>query len=187
MHTITYTVTAISPLLMSNPAGMLSRPAKAGVTVKQIPSPEEEAASRVYRLPSGQLYGPAQGLHAGVILASAGRRIGKVSAKTVLQGALFVLDLEVPLVRAKTGKPIMQYDEIHLGRCVVQQQGVLRARPLVKDWAGTVRFEFYPDFLKPEWITEMFMLAGRTKGWLDWRPGLRGPFGRYSVKLVEHD
>ena len=187
VYTITFRVTGISPMLQHNPAGSMKTGGSDKISIKKIPPPEEEAQAALYRLPSGQLYGPADGLRQGIIFASSGRRIGKLGLGRLIQGAVFVIDQNVPLVRPKTREPIMDLDEICIKPVVIGKVRVLRARPQINEWSGEVTFEYDPDFLKPQWILDTFIAAGKTQGWMDYRPNRRGSYGRYTVELVHFD
>lgn len=178
MNVVRYRVTGTHPLLMHSPKGMGG--AAAGLGQKRIPSPADEAEAATYRLPDGQLYLPAIAFRSAILNASKGRRIGRFAAKGVLSSSLFVTDEHVPLTDAK-GEPLSGF-EIDVRRCVVQRQGVMRARPKIDEWCGELALEFDPDFLKVDWITEIFALAGRTVGVGDYRPERSGPFGRFTVE-----
>jgi hypothetical protein len=110
-----------------------------------------------------------------------------MGAKHVVAGALFPLGSEwCALVDPEDETPLEKY-EIDC-RCVVlnKKDGIIRAHPLIRRWRTHVQFEYNPDFLKPEWVTDLFVLAGRIIGWLDYRPGkgFGGPYGRFKVQLL---
>jgi hypothetical protein len=182
---IRFRVTNISPLLMHSPQAM--RNAGTGMNRKRIPSPEEEAEAGTYRLPSRQLYLPTTAFRSALIDASTGRRLGKTSAPRLFAAALFVQAPHTPLVHPTTGAPLAEY-AIDVQRVVVQNAGVLRARPRLDAWAGEVAFEYDADFLTPEVIEEAFGLAGRLVGVGDYRPrcpkGKGGPYGRFTVEAL---
>ena len=118
--------------MLNNPASM-GRPST-GVGIKKIPSPEEEAASKVYKDDKGNLYLNTNGFRSGLLSAATGRRIGKFAASSILSGAVFPTHERATLVNAKSGKPVKKYT-INTMRAVVQQNGVLRSRPQIDDWA----------------------------------------------------
>ena len=184
MELIRLRITGISPLLMNNPESMGGGPSK-GLGTKKIPTPEEESAAKVYRNGDGQLYFPADGLRNGIIKkACPGRRIGKRYASAIVPGALFLTQEKLLLIHPKTHKPITKY-EIDIRRCVVQGQGVRRARPKIMKWGGIVTYEFDPDFLPGDTVVELQSIAGKLAGLGDYRPQCGGPFGRYTVELIE--
>lgn len=186
MDLVRFRVTGVSPLLMNNPLSM--RGGQATVGAKKIPSPEEEAASKVYRLPDGQLYLGATALRSSVIDGGKGLRLGKLGASGILSSAVFVTREECPLVDPATGEPVRAY-AIDTRRVVVQNQGIIRARPSVWPWQCEVEFEFEAEQLTTDHILRFFATAGKVVGVGDYRPrcprGKGGPFGRYTVDLVE--
>ena len=180
---IEFEVIGTSPLLMHNPAGMSA--SNIGVGTKKIPTPEEEARAGTYKLDSGQLYLPCYGFHRGILNASAGRRIGTISAKRKVQGSLFITEDKIPISHPATWEPIMTWDEIDIRTVVIQRHRIIRARAKINEWGCHVIFDCDEEFLKPKWVEELFHLAGKTQGMLDYRPACGGPFGRYTIRLVE--
>ena len=186
----TYQITGYSPLLMNNPSSML-RGKTTGLGRKTIPTPEEESASKVYRLEdgsSGQLFAPADALRSSLIDGGKNRKFGKLSARSLLQSCVFLTHDACPLVHPETGEAITEY-VIDIRRCVVQGNGVSRARPKIEQWGTAITLEFDPDFLNPQQILDAFKVAGKMCGIGDYRPscpsGKGGPFGRYTVELME--
>jgi len=186
-----YRIVGLSPLLQHAPNGMNRQIEKLGR--KEIPSPEQEAESGTYRLDGGQLGHPACAFRSAMLEACKGRRIGKWSAKTIMQGAVFnVPDQELmPLEHPDTGEPLTDYD-VDVRRVVVQGNGVMRARPRLDRWAGFLRLEIDPKFItedRMEMLTELLNIGGRTVGVGELRPkppkGIGGPYGRFSAELVE--
>lgn len=188
----TYRVKGYSPLLMNNPKSM--RQDKAGgdqPTRKKIPTPEVEAASKVYRLgdgEKGQLFAPADALRSSLIDGGKGHRVGKDYLRSLLQSCVFLTHEICPLVHPETGEAIADY-VIDVRRCVIQGSGVQRARPKIEEWATEITLEYDPDALTPEQILWAFETAGKRCGIGDYRPscpsGKGGPFGRYTVELME--
>ena len=182
--TKTFKITGISPLLMNNPASM--RPAPKGAVKKTIPTPEAEAAMKVYAEKNGQakphLYMPSIAFRSSLIRACIGKRIGKVGAKTLVSAGVFIVEEKCFLVQPGTKKPITEY-EILTVRAVVQRQGVLRSRPKINEWETRIVFEIDDDFVTPDQVLELFCLAGKLAGAGDWRPEKQGMYGRYVVVM----
>jgi hypothetical protein len=185
-----YRIVGLSPLLQHAPNGMNARSERLGR--KDIPSPEQEAAAGAYRLPDGQMGHPACAFRSAMLEACKGRRIGKWSAKTIMQGAVFNVPDQVllPLEHPDTGKPLTEY-EVDVRRVVVQGNGIMRARPRLDKWAGFVTLEIDPNFITPdrmEMLTELLNIGGRTVGVGELRPkppkGIGGPYGRFEAELV---
>lgn len=174
----TFRVEGISSLLMNNPQGMDGGAPKMGA--KKIPTPEEEAAAKVYRLEDGSLYLPSISFRSSLLRGCVGKRIGKVGAASQVAAGVFNAEPETPLIDPETGEPITEY-RIHKTRCVVQKQGVIRARPEIPRWAADVVFEIDTDFVTVEQVRELLGIAGRIAGVGDWRPEKKGPHGRYRV------
>ena len=156
---------------------------------KQIPRAEEEALASLYVMPgSNQLYGAGDWFReASLIAAKEFRdtsRRGRATMQQRLTANMFLSELYFPLVRASTGKPITADPgdwEVWLKRVVVQRQGIVRARGLIHDWACDVEFEYDTEGIEPELIAPIIHAAGKFPGVGDYRPGTKGPFGRYQV------
>lgn len=167
-------------LLQNNPLSM--QPVERGLGTKHIPSPEEEAAGKIYKTDDGILFVPAIAFKASCVNALKGKRIGKVGAPGRFKSAVFPADVQCPLFHPKTKKPLKanQYN-IHTTRCVIKTAGVLRSRPEIKQWATKVAFEYEDDLIGVDVIKEAFEIAGRIVGVGDWRPERGGPHGRFTV------
>lgn len=186
MRIIQFEVTGMKPgLLMHSPAGMKRTDGPGSGLAKAIPTAETEAEGGAYRLPSGQLYIPAYAFRASILTASKGRKIGKNFARSIFQSCLFENgeDMVAPLYEAGTKAPLSTY-EIDVRRVRIGKSGVMRARAFIQDWACRVSFEYDDERLAPETIAEVFAIAGKTVGVLDYRPTSSGPFGRYLVELL---
>lgn len=177
-------------LLMHNPAGMAAASdGKPQGARKQIPKPEDEAFASLYVMPgSNQLYGAGDWFReASLIAAKEFRdtsRRGRATMQQRMTANVFLSELYFPLVRASTGKPITSDPadwEMYLKRVVVQRAGIVRARGLIHDWACEVEFEYDEEGIEPELIAPIVHAAGKFPGVGDYRPGTKGPFGRYRV------
>jgi hypothetical protein len=180
---VRYRIIGTYGLLMHNPAGM-QRGGEGKMGAKKIPTPEEEAAASVYKLPTGQLYVKADAIRSAAIDAVKGRKIGKQFASRLFSSCLFITDEFCPLAN---GKPITTY-EVDTRRAVVQGNGIMRSRALVRKWECEIELEYDPDFLSVENLTEALNLAGKTVGIGDYRPrppkGKGGPYGRFRAELL---
>lgn len=181
---VSFKVTGLSPLLMNNPVAMQGP--KGGLSRKQIPTPEDEAKSKLYSNAKGELILPTLPFRAALLGACTGRRLGKVGAKTVIAASVFNTDTETVLCDPDTGKPLKEY-KINVVRCVIQGNGVLRARPEIPRWSCNVDFELDNDFIpNPDIIVELMNIAGKVRGVGDWRPHKGGPYGRFRADLVSN-
>lgn len=180
-------------LLMHNPAGMKpagDKPARSG---KVIPKVEDEAISGLYIMPGGnQLAAAADWFREAALIAAKEykdrSRRGNASMVQRFSASVFQAELEFPLVRASDGKPISSDKkdwEVYLKRVVIQGNGIVRARPLVRDWACSVEFEYDDEAIEPVVIAPILHTAGKFPGVADYRPGKKGPFGRYQVVSLD--
>jgi hypothetical protein len=179
---VTYRMTGISPLLQNNPEAMV-RGGNQGLSKKTIPSVEDEAEKAAYRLPSGQLYIKTLAFRSALLGATTGKRLGKMSAKTILSGSVFVAHEVAPLFFPTPDEPISEY-EISVMRAVVQRAGIMRARPKIDKWACDITFEVDRDFIaENDILTQLLADAGRLKGVGDYRPEKSGMYGRFEAEL----
>lgn len=174
-----FKVEGISNILMHNPISMRSG-ANPTMGKKKIPTPEEEAATAVYRNGGNELVFPTIGFKSSLLRGCSGKRIGKVSAAGQVAAGVFEIEPYTILFDPETNKPLIDY-RIHVARCVVQKNGVMRARAEVGPWKATVVFEIDDDFVVEAQVRELLNIAGRIAGVGDWRPEKKGRFGRYRV------
>lgn len=193
----TFVITGVSQLLMANPEFTLPandgdsdmpNKSKLGSKTKQ-----EQADLLVYRLPSGQLYGPAAGFRNGILLACVGRKINKMTANKVIAASVFNVEDKCPLFNPETGEPITTYT-IDTRRVVNHNtnppSAFMAHRPCVPlPWATEVVFEidmdWYTDKGKVDLgvVVKLFETAGCMAGWMAFRPEKKGWFGRYMPRL----
>ncbi len=181
----TFRIEGISPILMNNPESMQVGTASSLAT-KKIPTPEEEAAAKVYRAENGQLYIPSIAFRSSMIGpggGASGRRVGKYTANSRCSAGVFTVEAESLLINAKTDEPITDY-EVHSCRAVVQRNGVRRSRPIVHDWATDLVLEVDDDFISLDQVHELLNISGKVAGVMDFRPQKKGVFGRYRVAKV---
>jgi hypothetical protein len=176
-----FEVTGVSPLLQHNPQGMRGS-GNTDPTVARVPKPEVEAEAGTYRLPDGSLYMPSIAFRTSLLRGCKGMKIGKYSAVSRVCATAFTVEDRTPLIHPQTKEPIKEW-EVHTCRAVIQRNGVLRSRPLIREWQAIVVLECDDRFATPESLLIFFNLAGRLAGIGDFRPEKKGPFGRYEVKL----
>lgn len=190
---VKFLITGLAPLLQNNPAAMAEQDASKDEVVagrKKIPSPQEEAKSKVYRLDpkdeNSQIYIPTTSFRSALIGACTGRKIQKYAASTIIKGAVFSVDMVAPLYDPTTKQPITTY-QIDRRRVVVNRvAAVMRSRPLIPRWACAIEFEIDKDFIPDvRHVVNLLNIAGRIKGVGDFRPECGGEFGRFRVQLAE--
>lgn len=200
---ITLRIESVSGLLMHNPAGSMqqadaSKPAsRAG---KTIPKPYDEARASLYadtptslsldpEVPA-QLFIPSDALReAGIIAAKSFRDKSRRGNATYEQrfGASVFLSSERFFLEDREGKQITSADEcwaVHTKRAVVQGNGIMRSRALVRDWACDAEFEWDDESFSVPEVAMIIKQAGKFPGLLDYRPGKKGPFGRFNLASV---
>lgn len=176
-----FTVRSLSPLLMHNGAAMLAQ--RTGMKARSIPSPDDEAKAGAYLLPSGDLFMPCAAFRRALIDASASRKIGKKSAKTVFKAAIFAIEEIALLTDPETHKPLRTY-EVDVRRCVLRgTDSVRRARPRIDQWAATFALHFDPEVVADgrSILVDLLNLAGKIIGVGNYRPEKGGHYGRFQV------
>lgn len=176
-----FSITGLSPLLVSNPAKMKGGQPTMGR--KTIPSPEEEAKSSTYQLSDGRFYLPSIQFRMGLLYAVAGKKVGKRSARQIVAASVFNSTDKSILIDPDTNKPLKDYT-IDTRRAVVQRQGIMRSRACFEKWATEVEFEIDTDLLSEKVVAENLNEAGILSGCGDYRPSRQGPFGRYQAQLL---
>ena len=184
MDTITVKLAGLTPLLMNNPQSMRSASEEnKKVGPKVIPTPEVEAAAKVYLMPgSDQLCFPSSGVRKAILQATRGQRVLKRAARPFFAGALLLLDEWFPLMDGE-GTPITTY-QIDVRRAVIQKAAVMRARPLIPmPWFLEGTFRFNP-LINADQLRSVLTDAGLTVGLGDYRIEKDGSFGSFEVQEI---
>lgn len=180
MEKVTVSIQGLYPgLLMNNPAVM-------GLPVRE--TYEEAAADRAYwSADHSTLVIPAQWLYRGLILA--GSMLKKVELKgkkyfigPIIAGDVQVLPADIPL-------GIDKYD-IHLARVknLGTRGSVIRARPWIKEWAIEFEISWETSLLGENfyetYLPNLLTTQGEAIGIGDFRPRMKGPYGKYKVVSI---
>jgi hypothetical protein len=182
MEVFTYEVKGVSPLLQHNPAAMGSGPK--GLAAKKVYDTTKEADAGAYRNGDGQYIIPTIAFRSAILSASKGRKIGKVAARAVLAGCVFPIEESCLLLDAAKMKPFKAH-EVHTCRAVVNKAGIIRARPMFRDWACKLALEIDTEMLpEVDIITQLLNIAGKIIGVMDWRPEKLGIYGRFTAALL---
>lgn len=185
MEVVTFELTGLSPLIQHSAASMMNKP-EGSIGKKNIPSAEIEAEAGAYRMPSKQLYCPAQAVFACVLNACKGRRIGKIALNTIVVSSVFPTQEFVPLVHPKSHKPLTEY-EIDQRRVMIQRAGIIRSRPKIPEWQGKITFEYDNEAIKSDALLEIVNLAGSRVGLLELSPRTKaGQYGRFQAQIVKN-
>ena len=177
-----FKVTGLFPILTNNPSKM--KRASESATKKKIPSAEEEAKAGLYLDDKGNCCLPSVGFRSALLSGLKNKKVGKASAISVFQAAVFNVDELTVLVNPKTGEPLTEY-RIDTRRALVQRQGVLRSRPRFEKWGCTLFLQIDEDITTPQQVEENLNIAGQVIGVGDFRIEKRGMFGKFEVKLMK--
>ena len=184
INIVTFKIMGLSPILMNNPISMSDDDSKGVKARTKKESPEVEAQKGLYVMEDGMLYVPSIAFRASLWYGSSYQKIGKESARNMIQAACFTIEEKTPLLDPSNEKPIKSY-EIDSRTVVIKATGgrVMRHRPKVPEWMCLLPLEIDTDYITPEIITTLFNRAGKITGILDYRPANRGWFGRYQVEI----
>jgi hypothetical protein len=177
-----FKVTGVFPLLTHSPAGM--NQTSAGPRAKKIPTSEEEAKAGLYIDAEGNYCIPSIAFRSALLNGLKGKKVGRSSAISVFQAAVFNVDEYSVLVDPDTGQPLRDYS-IDTRRAIVQRQGVLRSRPKFEKWGCHVHLEVDLDITTPQQVEEALNIAGQVIGVGDFRIEKRGTFGKFKAELVD--
>jgi len=177
-----FKVTGLFPLLTHNPAQMGG--ASRGPKTKKIPSPEEEAEIGTYRDEEGHYCIPSMGFRASFLNGLKNKKVGRSSAISVFQAAVFNIDELCVLIDPETDQPLEEY-RIDTRRAVVQRQGVMRSRPRFEKWGCYLFLQIDEDIVSPEMVEENLNISGQIVGVGDFRIEKRGIFGKYRAELIK--
>jgi hypothetical protein len=192
-----------SGLLMHNPAGSMQQvdTGKASRSGKKIPKAYDEARAGLYvdtevstappaDEPPKQLFIPSDALREASIISSKTfrdtSRRGNATWEQRFSASLFLSVDRFPLEDAG-GKALTSADDcwsVYTKRAVVQGNGIMRSRALVRDWVCDAEFEYDDETIDPPMIALIVKQAGKFPGLLDYRPGKKGPFGRFRLEAV---
>ena len=172
-------------ILFNNPAMMAAESDKMSKGKKTY-DPDEEAEMRTYKNDEGYLCVPSTQIRASILEASKVFKVGRSSAKTILNH-LIIEPFDLIELKSDKGKPITDY-ELDQRRVQVQRAGIIRTRPLVPEW--TVEFTIIADdeIMNATWgdqaldsLIKIVSDAGKKQGIGDYRPQKGGNFGRFEI------
>jgi hypothetical protein len=171
-------------LLTHNPANM-RRPTETGaVKGKKIPTADAEAEAGLYPLKDGTYAFPSVGCRSSLLNGLKNKKVGKASAISVFQAAVFNDTEWCQLLDRKTEKPLKEYT-VDSRRAVVQRQGIIRSRPRFSEWMFKLDLLVDTEMVSVDQVTDNLNVAGKIIGIGDFRVEKRGPFGRFHAELVE--
>lgn len=164
-------IESISPLLMNRFAEDTAEDVIKRVTGVKVP---QDVAVSLYILPDGTIYQPASHIEASMIKAAANFNItgkGKKTYKDLAKSSIFVEPDAIP--------HLIQNYEVDKRPVVnpVTRGRIIRARPILKEWALEFRLKVLDDQFPTEVIKSILDYAGTAVGIGDYRPR----FGRFMV------
>ncbi len=160
-------------ILLRNPAGMGQTNGK-----RVIPTPEQEAAAGCYWTDDKTSVAiPSWNLFRALVKAAAGYKQGKISMSRIVAGSVAVEPAMLSFGTKEYG--------IDRRRVVVQKQGILRSRPLLKNWELEFDLLVSEEDVSPTAFPTLRAIcedAGRRVGIGDFRIEKNGPFGKFVVE-----
>jgi len=163
-------------ILLHNPARMGQSNGK-----RVIPTPEAEAAAGCYYMEDGKTLGfPGWNLFRALVKAAGAYKDGKVAMSRVIAGGVTI---EPAMLSFGTKKYA-----IDTRRALVQRNGILRSRPLLKDWTLDFDLLVNEEDISPKGFPMLRAIcedAGRRVGIGDFRIEKSGPFGKFVVESWE--
>jgi hypothetical protein len=169
-------ISGISPLLINRFHEDAQAEATSGVhsRARDPQTPEEDAQSRLYVLPDGTHYFPAENLRQSMITAAGRHKIGRRSASTDAAAALSVEPDAMTLI-----------GDWHVdSRAVVipaTKGRLLRHRPMFDKWTVHFNILVVSSMFDVTLARRVLDDAGLFVGIGDFRPQKKGPFGRFQV------
>ena len=178
MKIIEVTIKGVTPLLMHR-FGMEGAD-DPGKRRTGVPDYKAEAENALYRDPEGKLYQPAE--HIERSMAEAGKSF-KVAGKRGASYARLVgstVDVFPDTIPHK-----VQNWETDARPVVVQRARVIRYRPRLDEWELDFSLRLNDEQLPVGIIKEILDHAGKYTGIGDYRPQMKGKYGKFMVTKFE--
>ena len=191
MTYVTQDVTYQFKIQGKDPGIMFNNPAMMAVDTssmskgKKTYDADEEAEMRTYRNDDGNLCVPSTQVRASILEASKVFKVGRSSAKTILNH-IIVEPFDLLELQTSKSKAIQEYEQDQR-RVVVQRSGIIRTRPVVKDWQLSFSIIADAEIMNATWkepvdaLIKIVSDAGKKQGIGDYRPQKGGNFGRFDV------
>jgi len=180
---VKFKITGMFPLLTHNPASMEGG-GEVKTGKKKIPSSDEEAKAGLYVDEKGNYCIPSCAFRSALLNGLKHMKVGKSSAISVYQAAVFNVDDISVLIDPKTESPLKKYT-IDKRRAVIKNNGIIRSRPRFEKWGCFLYLQIDTDYISVEDVKNMLNNAGMKIGVGDFRIEKRGPFGRFSAAIVK--
>lgn len=120
---------------------------------------------------------PGEVLEAAFIVSAKKVRMGPQAKAGVISDGMFAIEYDGP----RTPEALWADERFRLVKAVkVQQNRIMRTRPIFRDWSAHVSFDYLPSMLNRTDVIETVERMGTEVGIGDWRPR----FGRFQVEVV---
>jgi len=169
-------IVGISPLLMHRFSEEDKEQVKSGTSSSiSNRNGEQDAERAAYRLPTGELYQPADHIERAFVIAAGLHKIGRRSARSVAGAAVCITPREIP-------HGTREY-VIDARRVVIPSTkgAVIRHRPRLDSWRFSFTLELDEELIQAKLARKILEDAGKKIGIGDFRPQKGGPFGRFLV------
>ncbi len=167
-------ISGITPLIVNRFHEEAQQEATGGVHVrKERPSPEQDAADRLYQNGEGPYY-PAENIRQSIIAAASRTKIGRRGATTDVAAATFITPFALPItgIWHVDSRPVV----------IPATRGrVLRHRPMFDEWSITFTLQVDTNLIDAATVRKIIDDAGNYAGIGDFRPARKGPYGRFRV------
>lgn len=185
--TISFRITGASPLLMHNgqladPLNPIARQMRKVTSKRAKTDADYEESARIEFLGSlylanGEPCIPGEILEAAFVEAAKKTKKGNQAKAGLVSDGLFALEYDGP----RKPDQLWKEERFRLVKGVkVQRVRIMRTRPVFREWAATVSFDYRPSMLNKSDVIDIVTRLGDEIGIGDWRP----KFGRFSAEVV---
>jgi hypothetical protein len=190
---VAVTCTGISPLLMNALSEeqllKIRNKDKAPKTAAK-PTLRDEALTKLHCLQDGRPCLPTNAffktlINAGQFVRLDGKRQVSTAKSTILTGMLAVEDTILPLFKPGTEDAAGWEVDIQQGKNPNGGEAVCIVRPRFDEWEVRATIEVDQTLMPLSMARELFDIAGKRIGFLEFSPRCRGTFGRWHVTKWE--
>jgi hypothetical protein len=130
----------------------------------------DDVESYVYRNDDGMICVPGEYIRQSIIHAAKFRQDPRSPRKSLMdlaKASVFPMNLYYPIISAKTGKPVKEWDMLDRRRVVVQRNGITRSRPaFLAGWKVKAELRCDPQlalvYLAHHWCIACTALCARN-------------------------
>jgi hypothetical protein len=170
------TIKGITPLLMNRPSLMIGDISKDKKAFED--NPKGQAELKIYKNGQGKLYQPSTHLYGSLINAGKQKKVvgkGKATYSKIVGYAVQVNPYEIE-------HKIQKWEVFSILAVNPNTKGRnLLHRPMLKEWELSFQVDFDETEIDPRIMHELFEVAGRISGIGDWRPSMKGFYGKFEV------